>query len=114
MNKFINEKGANFYKAKDSLVNKNDLYQNLYFKHTNIDETPLREVLGENVNRLLEEKPASLKRDISYTEIAHAFTNIKINKSPCLDGFTVEFNSFFCWGGGGGWGLYRGIYFTSN
>ena len=80
-----------------------------YFNHTNIDEAPLRDLLGQNVNKLIDKKSASLKGDSSYTEIAHALINIENNKSHCLDSFTVEFLKvfffFFFWGGGGVGGI---------
>ena len=60
-----------------------------------IDETPLRDVLGENANKLSDEKSASLEGDISYTEIANALKNMKNDKSPGLDGFTVDLFQVF-------------------
>ena len=51
--------------------------------------------IGENANKLSDEKSASLEGEISYTEIANALKNMKNNKSPGLDGFTVEFFKFF-------------------
>ena len=47
MNKLINEKGEELYETKDILGCQKDIYQNFYFNHTNIDETSLRDVLGE-------------------------------------------------------------------
>ena len=94
MNKLVNEKGEEFFETKDILGCQKDFYQNLYFNQTNIDETPLQDVLGENANKLSDEKSATLEGEISYTEIANALKNMKNNKSPGLDGFTVEFSSF--------------------
>ena len=95
MKKLVNEKGEEFFKTKDILGCQKDFYQNLYFNHTNIDDTPLRDVLGENANKLSDEKSASLEGEISYTEIANALKNMKNNKRPGLEGFTVEFFKFF-------------------
>ena len=72
MNKLVNEKGGKFFETKDILGCRKDFYQNLYFNHTNIDDTPLREVLGDNANKLSDEKSASLEGEISYTEIIKA------------------------------------------
>ena len=47
MIKFEYENVEEFDKTKDILGCQKDFYQNLYFNHTNIDDTPLREVLGE-------------------------------------------------------------------
>ena len=95
INKLVDEKGEEFFETKDILGCQNDFYQNLYFNHTNIDETPLQDVLGENANKLSDEKSASLEGEISYSEIANALKYMKNNKSPGLDGFTVEFFKFF-------------------
>ena len=95
MNKLVNEKGEEFFETKDILGCQKDFYQNLYFNHLNIDDTPLRDVLGEYANKLSDEKSASLEGEISYTEIANALKNMKNNKRPGLDGFTKEFFKFF-------------------
>ena len=95
MNKLVNERGEEFFETKDILGCQKHFYQNLYFNHTNIDKTPLHDVLGENANKVSDEKSASLEGEISYTEIENALKNTKNNKSPGLDGFTVEFFKFF-------------------
>ena len=77
--------GEEFFETRDILGCQKEFYQNLYFNHTNIDETPLHDVLGENANKLSDEKSASLEGEISYTEIANALKNMKNNKSPGLD-----------------------------
>ena len=57
-NKLVNEKGEGFFETKDILGCQKDFYQNLYFNHTNIDETTLRDVLWENANGLSDKKSA--------------------------------------------------------
>ena len=76
MNELVNEKGEEFIETKDILGCQKDFYQNLYFNHTNVDETPLQDVLGENANKLSDEKSATLEGEISYTEIANTLKNI--------------------------------------
>ena len=49
MNKLVNEKGEDIFESKDILECQKDFYQNLYYYYTNIDETPLQDVLGENL-----------------------------------------------------------------
>ena len=51
--------------------------------------------LKDPQNPLSDKKSASLEGEISYTEITKALKNMKNNKSPCLDGFTVKFLKFF-------------------
>ena len=42
-----------------------------------------------------DEKSASMEGEISYTEIANPLKNMKNNKSPGLDVFTVGFSRVF-------------------
>ena len=72
MNKLINEKGNEYYETKDILECQKYFYQNVYFNHTNIDETPLRDALVKNAKQLVRWKSASLEGEISYTEITNA------------------------------------------
>ena len=37
----------------------------------------------------------SLEGEMIYEELANALRNMKISKSPCMDGFTAEFFKFF-------------------
>ena len=52
MNKLVNERGEEFFETKDILGCQKDFLSEPYFNHTNIDETPLHDVLGENANKL--------------------------------------------------------------
>ena len=50
MIKFEYENGEEFDKIKDILGCQKDFYQSLYFNHTNIDDTPLREVIRRRIS----------------------------------------------------------------
>ena len=52
----MNGKGGEFYETTGNFRRQKDFYQNLYFNHTYIDETQVRDVLGENINKLSDEK----------------------------------------------------------
>ena len=79
MNKLVNERGGGgFYETKDILGCQKECYQNLYFNHTNVEDTPLRGVLGENASNFSDDNSASLVGEISYTEIAKALKICKI------------------------------------
>ena len=65
MNKLVIEKGEEFFETQDILGFLKDFYQNLYFNYTNIDKTPLQDVIGKNANKLSDEKSASLEGEIS-------------------------------------------------
>ena len=90
MNKLIHKQGEEFYEFKNIKGCRKDFYQNLYFNHTNVDDTPLRDVFGLMKKKSDEQNSASLEG-----ETPNALKNMKNNKSPGLDGFTVEFFFFF-------------------
>ena len=46
MNKLIHKQGEEFYEFKNIKGCQKEFYQNLYFNHTNVDDTPLRDILG--------------------------------------------------------------------
>ena len=48
-------------------------------------------MLGENNNKLTNQAAEQLEGEISYSELLNALKNMKNDKSPGLDGFTVEF-----------------------
>ena len=56
-----------------------------------MDDTPLQNILGENPSKLSDLDPSKLEGEITYAELSTALRNMKNNKSPGLDGFTVEF-----------------------
>ena len=60
-----------------------------------MDDTPLQNILGENPSKLSDLDSNKLEGEITYAELSTASRNMKNNKSPGLDGFTVEFFKFF-------------------
>lgn len=60
-----------------------------------MDDTPLQNILGENPSKLSDLDSNKLEGEITYAELSTALRNMKNNKSPGLDGFTVEFFKFF-------------------
>ena len=58
MKKLVNERGEDFLKLKIFLDAKKIFIRTFIFNHTNIDETLLHDVLGENANKLSDEKSA--------------------------------------------------------
>ena len=74
---------------KDILLMVEHFYKQLYSKRgvedVNIDE------LISNANKLTDEEKNLLEGPISYTESCQALRNMKNDKSPGSDGFTIEF-----------------------
>ena len=48
-------------------------------------------MLGENKNKLSNQASEKLEGEISFSELLNGLKNMKNDKSPGLDGFTVEF-----------------------
>lgn len=95
INKLINEEGEEFRDTKGILQCQTHFYKELYSK-INLDENvPIHSVLGENDTKLSDIESQELEGEISYNELGYALKNMKNNKSPGLDGFTVEFLKFF-------------------
>ena len=47
------------------------------------------------IKKLSDKESQELEGEISYSELTFALKNMKNDKSPGLDGFTVEFFKFF-------------------
>ena len=62
-----------------------------------MDNTPLQNILRENPSKLSDLDFSKLEGEITYAELSTALQNMKNNRSPALDGFTVEFFNF-CFG----------------
>ena len=55
----------------------------------------MHSVLGDNESKFSDKESQELEGEITYTELTSALRNMNNNKSPGLDGFTVEFFKFF-------------------
>ena len=96
IHKLVNSDGEEFRKTADILKCQTDFYKDLYKKVDFEDNISIHSVLGENENKLSDEESQDLEGEIKYSELGTSLKNMKNNKSPGLDGFTVEFslNSF--------------------
>ena len=56
-----------------------------------MDERSIWSVIGENENKLSNEDAEKLEGEIKLKELSDALKILKNEKSPGLDGFTVEF-----------------------
>ena len=93
--KLINAEGEEVTNTADILKYQSDFYKNLY-KETNSDKKiSIQSVLGENETKLSDKDSQDLEGEIAYSELAFALKSMKNDKSPGLDGFTVEFFKFF-------------------
>ena len=55
----------------------------------------MESVIGGDNKKLTNTEAEKLERKISYMEMAQALRNMKNEKSPGQDGFTMEFFNFF-------------------
>ena len=95
IHKLINSDGEEFTKTADILKCQTDFYKDLYKQVNFEDNISIYSVLGENENKLSDKESQNLEGEIEYSELGIALKNMKNNKSPGLDGFTVEFFKFF-------------------
>ena len=56
-----------------------------------IDNVSINDTLGENETKLSDQEAENLEGEITLTELTKPLKNMKNDKSPGLDGFTVDF-----------------------
>ena len=95
IHKLVNTEGEEFTSTADILKCQTDFYKDLYKKVDSKDNVSIQSVLGDNDKKLSDKESQDLEGEILYSELAFALKNMKNNKSPGLDGFTVEFFKFF-------------------
>ena len=95
INKLIDE-DIEYTKTKDVLNCQKQFYEKLYDNVNEInDDTPIENIIGENETKLSDAEAETIEGEITYAELAKALKNMKNEKSPGLDGYTVEFFKFF-------------------
>ena len=95
INKLI-EEDIEYTKTKDVLNCQKQFYEKLYDNVNEInDDTPIENITGENETKLSDAEAETIEGEITYAELAKALKNMKNEKSPGLDGYTVEFFKFF-------------------
>lgn len=95
IHKLVNAEGEEFTNTADILKCQTNFYKDLYKQSDHKDNITIQSVLGENESKLSDKDSQDLEGEILYSELAFALKNMKNNKSPGLDGFTVEFFKFF-------------------
>ena len=93
--KLVDEDGSEFINTQDVLNCQKRFYENLYDSNNNISDNPIESEIGENLNKLSDFESEKLEGNITFSELSSALKNMKNDKSPGLDGFTVEFFKFF-------------------
>ena len=96
INKIIESDGTEYSETKEILKCQQKFYENLYSDISNdVDGNPIEDIAGENENKLSDDESQKLEGDIKLGELSNSLKNMKNDKSPGLDGFTVEFFKFF-------------------
>ena len=95
INHLIDENGDEVYTTKDILDTQKRYYKNLYAEKIQVDDTPIKEMIGNNENQLNDDEAQMLEGEITHEELTTALKNMKNSKSPGNDGFTAEFFKFF-------------------
>ena len=98
IHKLIDENDDDIIDIENIMNEQKKFYENLY-KTTNprITEELSNKFFPENENniKLTEEESAQMENAIDITECYNVLKNMKPNKSPGSDGFTVEFYKYF-------------------
>ena len=85
-----------YTKTNEVLNCQKQFYEKLYDNVNEIDEyTPIENIIGENDTKLSEAEAQKIEGEMTYVELTKALKNMKNEKSPGLNGFTVEFFKFF-------------------
>lgn len=95
MNKLIDDDDSHYTDTKDILNCQKRFYQKLYEEVKITNERPIENILGNNDKKLSNHTAESLEGEILLTELSRALKDMKNDKSPGLDGFTIEFFKFF-------------------
>ena len=96
MTKIIENDGTEHTEMNEILKCQQQFYENLYNDYSvDLDERSIGSVIGENENKLSNEDAEKLEGEIKLKELSDALKNMKNEKSPVLDGFTVEFFKMF-------------------
>ena len=92
IHKLVNTEGEEFTSTADISVKcQTNFYKDLYKKVDSKNNVSIQSVLGDNDKKLSDKESQDLDGEILYSDLAFALKNMKNNKSPGLDGFTVEF-----------------------
>ena len=74
----IDDKGKEVNKTKDILEVQKNYYKNLYTKLMQIDDTPIKDIIGDNENQLNDDEAQKLEGELTYEELTLAPKNMKI------------------------------------
>ena len=90
------EEGEIIYKQSNILNHVKEFYENLYTcADSDLININLEEIIKVDIPKLEPDISSSLEAEISEKEVLEVLKNMKNNKSPGSDGFTVEFFKFF-------------------
>lgn len=95
MTKLIDENGKECMDTEEIFEEQRKYYKNLYKDETEVEDTPIEEIIGINQNILTDAYALKLEGEITLTELAFALKSMKNSKSPGNDGFSAEFFKIF-------------------
>ena len=95
MTKLVDEDGSEYYECKDIRNCQRIFYEKLYSESNKLNDDSIESVTGENDIRRSDAEAEKLEREVTLKKLAEALKNMKNEKSPGLDGYTVEFLKFF-------------------
>lgn len=98
MYKLVGENGCDLTNTKDIMDEQTRFYSKLYSEKTNLSDTHIKKFLDNDnpyIEKLSEDEKVFCDADLSQAECLLYLKSMKNDKSPGMDGFTVEFYKFF-------------------
>ena len=98
ISKLVNSEGTEITDTKLILDEQKDFYKNLYSLQISNHNEQIDEVFfpeTKNIRTLTDEESMEMEHNITLEECYNVLKNMKNNKSPGSDGFTVEFYRHF-------------------
>ena len=90
INKLVSDEGTEYTETQEILNLQKEFYQKLYSQNQELNDEEIETLIGENSDKLSDADSNLLEGELKYFELLQALKNMKNEKSPGQDGFTVE------------------------
>ena len=95
INKLVSDEGTEYTETQEILNLQKEFSQKLYSQNQKLNDEEIETLIGENSDKLSDAESNLLEGELKYFELLQALKNMKNEKSPGQDGFTVEFFKVF-------------------
>ena len=95
IHKLVSDEGTEYTEIQEIPNLQKEFYQKLYSQNQELNDKEIETLIGENSDKLSDAESNLLEGELKYFELLQALKNMKNEKSPGQDGFTVELFKFF-------------------